>query len=69
MRHERKDPQHAFDQRLTALAGIARPESFFHVLKDLGLDIAPRAFPDHYAYSSTELAGEGRIDHDREGRE
>lgn len=56
---ERRDPQHAFTRRVTALAGIARPESFFHVLRDFGLDIETRPFPDHHAYSSSELAAEG----------
>ncbi len=57
--NERRDPQRAFSHRLTALAGIARPESFFRVLKDFGLDIETRRFPDHHAYSSSELQGEG----------
>jgi tetraacyldisaccharide 4'-kinase len=56
---ERRNPQGAFSQKLTALAGIARPDNFFQVLKDFGLDIETRSFPDHHAYTSSELVGEG----------
>ena len=59
--NDRRDPQHAFIQKLTALAGIARPESFFHVLENFGLDFQVRTFPDHHAYSSAELAEEGPL--------
>jgi tetraacyldisaccharide 4'-kinase len=59
--NDRREPRNGFNQRLTAVAGIARPESFFRVLKELGLDFAPRTFPDHYAYSSMDLAGEGLL--------
>ncbi|HYP66944.1 MAG TPA: tetraacyldisaccharide 4'-kinase [Thiobacillaceae bacterium] len=58
---ERLDPQHAFSQRLTALAGIARPESFFNALENFGLDFQTRTFPDHHAYSATELEREGLL--------
>jgi len=59
--NDRREPQRAFSQRLTALAGIARPETFFRVLEDFGLDFQPRTFPDHHAYSPTDLAGEGLL--------
>ena len=40
-------------QPLTALAGIARPEAFFAMLRDAGLTLADTiALPDHYDFNS-----------------
>ena len=40
-------------QRLLALAGIAKPEAFFAMLRARGLDLAEtRAHPDHYTFDS-----------------
>jgi tetraacyldisaccharide 4'-kinase len=36
---------------LMAIAGVARPESFFRQLTELGAVVRPHAFPDHHAFS------------------
>jgi tetraacyldisaccharide 4'-kinase len=36
---------------LTAVAGIAHPESFFKQLTELGAVVRPISFPDHYDYT------------------
>lgn len=38
-----------------AVTGIARPESFFGLLAQLGIAHRPRAFPDHHRFSAGEL--------------
>ena len=44
-------------QPLKALAGIARPEVFFHMLRDCGLDLAQTLpLPDHVDVSPEALA-------------
>jgi tetraacyldisaccharide 4'-kinase len=43
---------------LTALAGIANPQAFFGMLRDLGLALeATIALPDHHPFSEADLAG------------
>jgi tetraacyldisaccharide 4'-kinase len=37
---------------LMAIAGVARPESFFRQLTELGAVVRPHAFPDHHAFSN-----------------
>lgn len=39
-----------------AIAGIGYPERFFQQLRDLGLEVIPHAFPDHYAFSPADVA-------------
>lgn len=40
-----------------AFAGLAAPDQFFGMLRDLGLNIlATHAFPDHHAYTALDLA-------------
>ena len=39
---------------LTAIAAIARPESFFRQLTELGAVVRPHSFPDHHAFTSSE---------------
>jgi len=39
-----------------AIAGIGYPERFFQHLRDLGLDVIPHAFPDHYAFSPADVS-------------
>ena len=48
-------------RNLHALAGIGDPERFFRTLEGLGLAFARHPFPDHHAYSATDLdfAGNG----------
>ncbi len=44
--------------RVFAFAGIARPESFFSLLRALGaLVVAVREYTDHYQYTRSDLAG------------
>ncbi|HVJ59868.1 MAG TPA: tetraacyldisaccharide 4'-kinase [Burkholderiaceae bacterium] len=43
--------------RLVALAGIARPERFFDMLRGQGLEFEAIALPDHYDYRLNPLAG------------
>ena len=42
-------------KRLHAVAGIGNPPRFFALLKRLGLDPVCHAFPDHHAYSPTDI--------------
>jgi tetraacyldisaccharide 4'-kinase len=39
---------------LMAIAGVARPESFFRQLTELGAVVRPHVFPDHHAFTSGE---------------
>ncbi|MFM8395210.1 MAG: tetraacyldisaccharide 4'-kinase, partial [Acidobacteriota bacterium] len=42
---------------VAAVAGIARPERFYHDLRQLGLELCwTRSFPDHHRYRPAELA-------------
>lgn len=44
-------------KRVLAFAGLARPDKFFIMLRDLGADlVAARYYPDHHAFSARELA-------------
>ena len=38
-------------RRILAAAGMARPQRFFAMLRERGLDIAELALPDHFAYA------------------
>lgn len=42
--------------RLAAFAGIGEPQRFFDHLTSLGLSFESYAFPDHYRYTSADLA-------------
>lgn len=42
-------------QQVHAVAGIGNPDRFFNQLTDMGLDIIPHPFPDHYFYKETDL--------------
>jgi len=42
-------------QRVHALAGIGHPERFFDMLRGLGLQVTPHAFPDHYHFQRGDL--------------
>jgi tetraacyldisaccharide 4'-kinase len=39
-----------------AVAGIGYPERFFQQLRDLGIEVIPHAFPDHYAFSPADVS-------------
>jgi tetraacyldisaccharide 4'-kinase len=51
--HQEAGAFHA--KRIVAVAGIGNPARFFDHLQRLGLDFAAHAFPDHHAYSQTDL--------------
>jgi len=47
---------HLRGRKLYALAGIGDPGRFFRTLEALDLVFEPHPFPDHHAYSATDLA-------------
>ena len=40
---------------INAMAAIGNPDRFFAQLKELGLSVEPRPFPDHYQYDEADL--------------
>jgi len=42
-------------ERLCAVAGIGNPEPFFAALRQAGLDLEARPYPDHHAYSAEDI--------------
>ncbi len=46
-------------QRVQALAGIGNPERFFQMLRDAGLVVEGRAFPDHHRFTADDLPMNG----------
>lgn len=46
----------AFEGECEALAAIANPDRFFRLLTTLGVSCRGHPFPDHYAFSSEDLA-------------
>ena len=42
-------------QRVHAVAGIGNPARYFHQLRDAGLDVIEHPFPDHHAFTSSDL--------------
>jgi tetraacyldisaccharide 4'-kinase len=42
-------------RRVHALAGIGHPQRFFDLLRELGVDAVPHAFPDHHAFAREDL--------------
>ena len=54
--------RHLVGQKVVAFAGIAIPDKFFTPLRTGGAElVATRAFPDHYAYVPSELAGLAKL--------
>ena len=51
----RADPDRFQGHVVHALAGIGHPQRFFDTLVNLGLDIRPRAFPDHHRFVPDDL--------------
>ena len=49
------DPEELASSPVHAVAGIGNPDSFFRRLRDLGLRIIPRAFPDHHPFSAGDI--------------
>jgi tetraacyldisaccharide 4'-kinase len=46
-------------RRVTAVAGIGNPERFFDMLRGLGVEVVPRAYPDHHAFGTADLESWG----------
>jgi tetraacyldisaccharide 4'-kinase len=48
---------------LNAVSGIGNPTRFFNTLSDLGINAQQHVFPDHHAYSESDLvfAGQGTL--------
>ncbi len=44
-----------------AATGIGRPAGFFELLAAHGVRFAPRAFPDHHAFTAADLPAGGRV--------
>lgn len=55
----RADVEDFRGKRVHAVAGIGNPGRFFRQLRDMGLEIATHAFPDHHAYTAGDLAFAG----------
>jgi tetraacyldisaccharide 4'-kinase len=53
---QRVNAGHFTGKRVVAIAGIGHPQRFFAHLDALGLRYEPRAFPDHHAYTASDLA-------------
>jgi tetraacyldisaccharide 4'-kinase len=50
-----RGPDELSARRVAAIAGIGRPERFYHDLRQLGLDLVwTRSFADHHHYQSSE---------------
>lgn len=63
-RPELERPLTAFrDARVLAVAGIGHPASFFRALRQAGLEIEERPFPDHHVFTPMDLglSGEAAI--------
>lgn len=50
---------HFSGRRVHAIAGIGNPQRFFAQLGRMGISCMPREFPDHHAYTATDLAFAG----------
>lgn len=44
-----------FEEGVYAIAGIGRPQHFFDTLTRAGLDVFPKAFPDHHPYTGEDF--------------
>ena len=42
-------------QRIHAVAGIGNPQRFFDLLGSFGIEVLPHAFPDHHAFTPSQL--------------
>ena len=42
--------------KIHAIAGIGNPQRFFDTLQQMGLDIIPHSFADHYQYRSVDIS-------------
>jgi tetraacyldisaccharide 4'-kinase len=51
----RGGPQPFRGKRVHAVAGIGNPQRFFRHLKSLGLEFTAHAFPDHHAFTASDI--------------
>ena len=47
---------HFKGQRVTAVAGIGNPERFFALLRQAGLHLDERPYPDHHGFTAADAA-------------
>jgi tetraacyldisaccharide 4'-kinase len=52
---ETVDLNHFHGIPVHAIAGIGNPNRFFTTLQELGLDVEPHPFPDHYRYQENDI--------------
>jgi tetraacyldisaccharide 4'-kinase len=52
---EHRDMESFTAGKAHAVAGIGHPERFFRQLKALGVEVIEHAFPDHHAYTSSDI--------------
>ncbi|MGQ5522307.1 tetraacyldisaccharide 4'-kinase [Chitinimonas sp. PSY-7] len=55
-KHEQRALESFTGQKLAAVAGIGNPSRFFATLRSAGLAVSEHPFPDHHAYSATDLS-------------
>ena len=56
----RQTAEFLIDRKITAVAGIANPESFFDMLQNLGMELTRISFPDHHHFTEKDFDS---IDH------
>lgn len=56
---QRVDAGHFRGKKVHAVAGIGNPDRFFRQLREMGIEITAHAFPDHHAFSVSDLAFAG----------
>lgn len=49
------DPAGLSSRSVHAVTGIGNPCPFFHRLRELGLEVSPRVFPDHHPFSAPDI--------------
>ena len=58
---QRKSLDSFKEEKILAVAGIARPERFFKTLANLGLQFEKMAFPDHHTFRPKDLLFDGIV--------
>ncbi len=56
----RQTVEFLIDRKITAVAGIANPNSFFDMLQNLGMELTRISFPDHHRFTGKDFDS---IDH------
>jgi tetraacyldisaccharide 4'-kinase len=52
-------PEQFRNRKVQAVAGVGNPHRFFRRLQELGITFTARSFPDHHAFSASDLAFAG----------